>query len=886
MLPRRWFLLATLALLVLPFASFSAQATSTISIAISSFLKNYLDEIIFDDFEAEHGVEVYVNYVDSAAYYNGDIEEYLDAVAEYVAAADVLSVSQAELTAFATRAGYLLDLSPLTSADTSLNAEDFFPTAWNSVQWDNGVWALPTSMDATLLIYEPATFEAAGLSSPDARWTLSDLLTAARELTQLDENGDVALAGLSSFGNSAALLRSLYGQNFFDENGSPRFTDPTLEALLSEWAAFEAEMTPDSGMVVMTAQPPMRLVGTFGLGFAPPNQPKPAGVALPGGHAALVLNGVAVSSGTQQPEMAYELAKYVSNSLEFANSSFNGYMARQSLAAQQQLQSAPTEGDDEGEETASVTVVGGGGALVVSAGGLVSPEGQAALLDVLPNALTLLDQSYGIYIDQALQNMAQNGVDARTALLEAEQQAALDLQAATDRRATVSIAVATPPPPVVLQPGEIELKFGIQSMTMPFPNLTEWQQLAADFAAAEPDVGAVTLDTDFGDVESFSERTDCFYLASNAVPSMDSSKVINLDPFLDADPGFDPNDVVGGVMQQLQKDSRTWAYPLTIRPMALSYNPDIFQQAGVPTPDNGWTAQQFVDALQQLQGYLGDTPFVPHDLNGESLMMLIASFGGVPVDYRTTPPTYHLTDPANIAAIQQVLDLAKNGYIDYQQLASSGGTFRAISITSDQQDAITTDSLGGMRRFMGGPGDEQVARLASYPTGTYTGASYYIGTGYISAASQNADACYRWLKYLAEHVSVFSEMPARMSQINDPAVQASAGSNSSFYQSYAQVLSSPNTLVFPAASGISSVSDFITQFWVNRAFDNYVLNDGDLAADLADAQGYVTAYQQCIAQLPPEEISGEGRMFGIPEGVRNCAAMVDPSVADFFAPPS
>jgi ABC-type glycerol-3-phosphate transport system substrate-binding protein len=883
MLPRKGLLLATFVLLLLPLASLAAQEQPTISIAMPSFLKNNFDESIFDDFEAVNGVEVYVNYVDSNGFISGDdINDYLDTIAEYAASADVLTVSQEELSLYATRAGYFLDISPLTSADGSLNAEDFFPAAWNSVQWDNGVWALPISLDATMLIYDPAAFDEAGLTYPDASWTLSDLLNAARELTQYDANGEVTTAGFSSFGSTAALLRSLYGQNFYDESGNPRFADPTLEALLTEWADFEAETNSSSGVTVATSETPMRMMGSFGLGFAMPNQPKPAAVPLPGGSAALTLNALAISSGTQQPELAYALIKYLSSNPEYASSPFNGFPARQSLAAAQAAQSASQTSDDGGE----FSVAGGGGMMI---GGGSSPEAQAALMQMLPTALTTVDQGYSTYIRTALESMAQDDVDANTALLEAEQQAAADLQTATDRRATVSIAVATPPPPLVLQPGEVELKFGIQSFAQPFPNLEEWQQLAADFAASDPDVGAVTLDTDFGDVETFSERDDCFYLTSNVVPSLDSTKVINLDPFLDADPSFDPNDVVGGLMPQLQKDSRTWAYPLTIQPMAMSYNANIFQQAGVPTPDNGWTQQQFVDALHQLQGYLGKTPFVPRDLNGESLMMLIASYGGLPIDYRTTPPTFNYTDPATVDAIQQVLDLAKDGYMDYEELASTAGGFRMISISAEAEpDAITTDSLGGLRRFIEEEREgDNPERLVSYPTGTYTGASYNIGTGYISATSLNPDPCYRWLNYLAEHVDVFGAMPARVSKINDPAFQASAGANSSFYQSYAQLLSDPNTLVFPAASGISSISDFITQYWLNRAFDNYVLHDGDLATDLADAQTYATSFQECIAQLPPEEVSGAGggRRFGIPEGISNCAAMVDPTVASFFAPP-
>jgi hypothetical protein len=128
-------------------------------------------------------------------------------------------------------------------------------------------------------------------------------------------------------------------------------------------------------------------------------------------------------------------------------------------------------------------------------------------------------------------------------------------------------------------------------------------------------------------------------------------------------------------------------------------------------------------------------------------------------------------------------------------------------------------------------------------------------------------------------------MPARISQINDPAMQASLGDNAAFYSVYAQLLADSNTVVFPSAGGNSSISDFIIQFWLNRAFDNYVLNNADLAAELADAQTYATAFQQCVAALPPAETPGGGPFGGavaLNENVRNCAATADPTVESLF----
>ncbi len=886
MRPRKWLLLSIFFLLIVPFASLAAQDVPTISVALPSMMKNVIDENIFDDFEAANGVQVYVNYTDAEIPpTSAGMDSFLDGIAEYAAAADVLYLDSSAYSPAATRAGYLLDLSPLTSADSSLNPDDFTPAAWESVQWDNGVWALPISLDVTMLIYSPEAFDRAGLAYPSERWTLDDLASAAAALTQYDANGNVSVPGLATFGSTADLFRSLYSRNFYDDLGNPIFTDPALEDLLTKWQAMVDEGVVGSTFGGGSMEVPMRIMGSFGLNLrTSPNAPAPAAIALPGGSVGLSLSAVAVSSGTQQPELAYKLAVYLTNNTTLANSVFGGIAARQSLANAQATQ-AGSNGDEPGGENTVSASGSGGGRVQLSFGGGASPETLAAITPLLPNALTLPQQGFADYVNSAL-NALSDSTDAHTALQAAEAQAISDLQTAADRRSTANVVVATPVPPVVLGPGEIALKFGMQAFGPNIPNEDQWKQLISDFSASDPDVGNVILDTDFGGAEEFAATDDCFYLSSNAVPSLDETMILNLDPYLDTDASFDPNDVVGGLMNQLQKDNHTWAYPLNIQLQTLSYNTQMFEQAGVPLPENGWTIDEFNDALHTLRDYLDKEPFVPRDFNGESLMMLIAAYGGLPIDYRTTPATLNFTDPATVDAIQQVLDLAKNGYISYTNMTGGGG-FRVVAISADEQDAIVTDSLGGFRRILGGQnGGKNPYRLVAFPSGVYTGASYNIGTGYISATAQNPDACYRWLSYLAQHVDIFGSMPARVSQISDPAFAVTFGENASFYQQFAQLLANPDTIVFPSASGgNASISDFIIQYWLNRAFDNYVSNNADLAAELSDAQTYASAFQQCVAALPPASSEGGGLVRGgggFNSGIMDCATSADSTIAELF----
>ena len=391
---KKWFLLVAFILLIAPFASLSAQDQPTISIALPSIMKNVVENGLFSDFENANGVKVYVNYTDAGVPpASADMGAYLDAIAEYAASADVLYVDANQFSPAVTRAGYILDLSPLTSADSALNPDDFIPAAWNSVQWDNGVWALPVSVDVTMLIYDPAAFDKAGLAYPDGRWTIDDLANAAKALTQYDANGKVSTNGLASLGNITDLFRSLYGKNFYDDSGNPTFTDPALEDLLTKWQDMVSNGYVGSSFGSGgTFDVPMRIMGSFGLRLPRgSNSVAPVAVALPGGSVGLSLTAFAVSSGTQQPELAYKLAEYMTMSASFANSPFGGYAARQSLAAAQ-----ATQPDNGGPSTTS-----GGGAIAVF-GGANSPEAQAALAQLLPVALTLPQQGYADYINDAL----------------------------------------------------------------------------------------------------------------------------------------------------------------------------------------------------------------------------------------------------------------------------------------------------------------------------------------------------------------------------------------------------------------------------------------------------------------------------------------------------
>jgi ABC-type glycerol-3-phosphate transport system substrate-binding protein len=866
-----------------PLHLLTAQNNIVLTLAVPQWREEAFEHPeAFSTFEAAHpGVDVVLapssdNTFFTPAAYN--LEEHLNGAVEYAAAADVLYVSNDNLSIEATLAGVFLDLAPLAAGDPDLNAEDFFPGAYESFQWDRGLWALPVSMDIQIVIYDPAAFDAAGLSYPDAGWMLDDYANADRALSKYNDEGEITQPGMAMFGSNTYLLRSLLSHGFYDPATTPqqpKFSDADTQALLASWIQYQEEgllggTQPSESMdfnnIPLQISGPWLLNETFGPAGATPK----AGALLPGGTAGLRVDGFAVSSGTQYPELAYELVKFLSGDTRTIYNFFGTSPARRSLVG--------LEPEDSEE---------------IFFRPEYPAEAQAIIDQALENALPASEMRFSAYVDRIINLAVQDGQDLNVATSTIEAEAATNLQMAAERRSTTVVAVATPVPTPVLAAGEIALKFGITSFISPMPNQERWDQAVADFTAADSEVKQIVLDHEFApSLTQMAEQFDCFYLPFNNTNSDDINAVLSLDPFLDADFNFDANDIVGNVLAQVERDNRIWAYPLHLQPQVLWYNSKVFADSAVPAPESGWTTDAFADALKALKLDSDDSPpFQPREFGGNYILMLAAAYGGLPLDYRTDPVTINFTGPANVDALRQVLDFAREGYIQYNQLANFGGGFGGGG--SDIPIYNETLNLFSFSRIQI-QGDtenpqEDPYRVTSYPAGSrYTPVTYDIGTAYISAASPAPEACYRWISNLAQRPDLFSAMPARRSQLSSSELVASLGVDlSGFYAQFEAQLQAPNVIEFPSAfsGGNISPGDFITQFWLNRAMDRYVLEDGDLDRELADAETYAKEYQTCTADIPPFDPANFGSQREQINYFRqffDCAIRIDPSLEEVF----
>lgn len=888
-----------LAALIIPQGLTTQTASAQSAAIILSLPGNYQDFITEDvlaPFEAQYGVRVHIEYAQGGMGFGMGGQQSVDATledaAELAASADVMYVDQTTLTPFATQAGYFLNLAPLANSDSALNINDFYPAIWKSFQWDQGIWALPTAADVYLVTYDPTTFDATGLAYPTDRWTIDDFANAARTLTTYDADGAVLTPGITASTPASTLpylLVALTGQSFADETVVPN--QPTfstdLEYILNVWAELEAE-----GVVTTTffrgnedaEASPLRIEGALGFSgrFAQDDNAELRQASLlPGGTAGISATGFAVSSGTLYPEISYALASYLTNLTELANANFTAAsVARQSLA---------------GIETTTTQNTNGGGPGGGPGGGArnflnIPDQIQAAIDQALYSAMSGADTRYSSYVTSVVTQINQNQGDALSLLQEAEASAITDVQTAAAAATDTMVIVAAPPEEVVVAAGEITLNCAINTgfggrpgMGGGLTNEDTWNLVIEEYVASDPLVGHVNLEpVDDSDMATLAEAYDCFILPSNAVQGSDVSPLLNLDPLLDTDPTFNRNDLLPGVLSQVQQNAMTWAMPLAITPATLSYNPTLLAQAGVPEPVNGWTTDSFIDALAQLDLILDEEtyPFTPNDPSGSYLLQLIGAFGGMPIDYRTDPATLNFTDANAVTAIQQVLDLADTGYMEYTGVANvmGGGGRMGQSGTT----AISTDTMAQIQRMVGRGGNQRDVMLQTlYPQGSSGGfVAFDITTGYISSTAQSPESAYEFLSTAASHPELFTGMPVRSAALSDPAVIAAQGEDVvAIYNQLYALLQNPNTVVFPANSGLGGIaSNFLTEYWLKSAFDAYVLEGADLVTELEDAQVTTQAYLDCIAVYEPDTTTTDDPMMGDFMAMAECANAVDPEL--------
>jgi len=195
----------------------------------------------------------------------------------------------------------------------------------------------------------------------------------------------------------------------------------------------------------------------------------------------------------------------------------------------------------------------------------------------------------------------------------------------------------------------------------------------ASFMAENPDVSGVDVETipfpRYHDVinvrlASGTPPDVAFILAGIGPSLMDAGRLMDLTPFIEAEAGYDLDDF-GPAITPWIRDGRVYALPFTNASNAIYYNIDLFEAAGLPTPDEmqasgEWTWENLARVAEQLQeaggarfGYVfGNGLFTS---GWQNLVDIFPSYGGGPWSEDGTECGFD--DAPSIAALQLVHDM-------------------------------------------------------------------------------------------------------------------------------------------------------------------------------------------------------------------------------------
>ncbi len=255
--------------------------------------------------------------------------------------------------------------------------------------------------------------------------------------------------------------------------------------------------------------------------------------------------------------------------------------------------------------------------------------------------------------------------------------------------------------------------------------------------------------------------------------------LLPLDPWLGHDDAFALGDLYPGAVDLFVSEGKTWGIPIWVDPLVMFYNKDLFDRAGVPYPQPGWTRDDFLEAALALRdkeagvyGYAFGWP------SADALLFAYAHGGRLVDDWRR-PTTVTFDDPLAVEALDWFARLVT----DYdvapspdQAGAAFGGDADWAAYHGAEGGKVAVWANGLSTR--GGQGDEKWAfrwGVTTFPREGQMIAGVGIGALAISSQTEEPEACIKWIAFVSQQLPG-EYAPARRSLAESKAYEQAVGS--------------------------------------------------------------------------------------------------------------
>lgn len=243
-----------------------------------------------------------------------------------------------------------------------------------------------------------------------------------------------------------------------------------------------------------------------------------------------------------------------------------------------------------------------------------------------------------------------------------------------------------------------------------------------------------------------------------------------LDSLLAADTDFPHNDLFPGLMDEMRLEGELIGIPAGLIPFLVYVNPQIFQEAGQPLPQPGWTVDEFVQAAKAVhhtdangQGTYG---FCAQP-EGPDPGIFLRLFGGGVVDDPVQPTAPVLDQPANEAALVWYTSL----FNDYQVTLPFNSLHQWYSHFMAGNCAMWVDAMNA-----GDYGKPEGFEPVIFPLPVYDEPVTFAAIDHyaILAKSEHPEEAWQWIRFLMGHEQGSgSFLPPLRSLIETDSYQAS-----------------------------------------------------------------------------------------------------------------
>ncbi|MGQ9597923.1 MAG: extracellular solute-binding protein [Anaerolineae bacterium] len=313
------------------------------------------------------------------------------------------------------------------------------------------------------------------------------------------------------------------------------------------------------------------------------------------------------------------------------------------------------------------------------------------------------------------------------------------------------------------------LRFAVSGMDQ-----NRYDSLIDAFEAENPDVhiSTVSIEDTLGTGPGRSDWPDNAYLrlaatadviaATATRQAVQQGALLDLTHFFDSDPSLKPEAFYPGLLESVQWDGKIWSLPVEATYLLIYYDKRLFDAAGVPYPQPGWTWDDFLAIAKALTIRDGDTVsqwgFVEPIFDPVTFVQAKA---GLLFNPDTYPPTARLDDAAVVEAVRWYTDLFRTHQVSPYRSASEERSprlrFSNEGMRIDGNLAamwFSGGTVGGMFRgmFQGGPDQQQPIGVVPFPVNKptdHTTPAVVDGLS-ISAGTQKADLAWKWISFLAQ----------------------------------------------------------------------------------------------------------------------------------------